>query len=67
MEDLENRIKGVIQKAAARENLFSFLRVLSQNINLSFVNVLLVYEQKPDAGIVCGKKAWEQLGRPVKG
>lgn len=67
MEDLENRIREVTQKAAAREKLFSFLRVLSQNINLSFVNVLLVYDQKPDAGIVCGKKAWEQLGRTVKG
>lgn len=65
MEDLENRITEVIRSAVSRDQLLSFLRVLSCNINLSLQNILLVYEQKQDSGVVCGKKAWEQLGRSI--
>ena len=65
MEDLENRIKEVIRSAVSRNQLLSLLRVLSCNINLSLQNLLLLYEQKQDAGVVCGKKAWEQLGRSI--
>lgn len=65
MEDLENRIKEVIQSAVSRDQLLSLLRVLSCNINLSLQNLLLLYEQKQDAGVICGKKAWEQLGRSI--
>ena len=65
MDDLENRLTDIIQKVASKDNLFSFLKVMSDNINLSLENILLVYEQKPDAGVVCGKRAWEQIGRII--
>lgn len=65
MEDLENRMKEVIRSAVSRNQLLPLLRVLSCNINLSLQNILLVYEQKQDAKVVCGKKAWEQLGRSI--
>lgn len=65
MADLENRLTGIIKEVVSKDNLFSFLKVMSDNINLSLENILLVYEQKPDAGVVCGKRAWEQIGRII--
>lgn len=66
MEDWENRARKIAEKAAARDGVFPFLRVCVENRNLSLINLLLVFEQNPEAKMVCGKRAWEQLGRTIK-
>ena len=66
MEDFQKEAKIIAQKAASREGIIAFLKICSENPTLSLPNLLLVYEQCPSAGIVCGKAAWEQLGRKIK-
>lgn len=66
MEDFQKEVKMIAQKAASREGIIAFLKICSENPTLSLPNLLLVYEQCPSAGIVCGKAAWEQMGRKIK-
>ena len=66
MEDLVIRAKEIAGKVASREELLPFLRVYAENMHLSLTNQLLVYGQNPKAKTVCGRTAWEQLGRKVK-
>lgn len=66
MDDLIRRVKSVAEKAASREEILPFLSVCVMNTHLSLLNLLLVYEQNPDAKMVCGKVAWERLGRTIK-
>lgn len=66
MEDLVSRAKEIADKVTTREELLPFLRVCVENMHLSLTNLLLVYEQNPEAKAVCGRAAWEQLGREVK-
>ena len=62
MADLESKVMSVVETAASKEGILNFLNVLVNNPHLSFLNLLLVYEQKPTAKMVCGRKAWEQMG-----
>ena len=66
MEDFQKEAKVIAQKAASREGIIAFLKICAENPTLSLPNLLLVYEQCPSAGIVCGKVAWEQMGRKIK-
>jgi len=66
MEDLVSKAKEIAGNVASREELLPFLRVCAENKHLSLTNQLLVYEQNPEAKTVCGRSAWEQLGRKVK-
>lgn len=66
MEGFQKEAKVIAQKAASREGIIAFLKICSENPTLSLPNLLLVYEQCPSAGTVCGKAAWEQLGRKIK-
>lgn len=66
MEDFVSRAKKIAGTVASREELLPFLRVCVENMHLSLTNLLLVYEQNPEAKAVCGRAAWEQLGREVK-
>lgn len=66
MDDLIRRVKSVAEKAASREEILPFLSVCVMNMHLSLLNLLLVYEQNPDAKTVCGKAAWERMGRTIK-
>ena len=66
MEDFQKEANMIAQKAASREGIIAFLKICSENPTLSLPNLLLVYEQCPSAGTVCGKAAWEQLGRKIK-
>ena len=63
---MESRAREVAEKVASREEILQFLRGCVANSNLSLLNQLLVYEQCPGAKTVCGKFAWNQLGRTVK-
>lgn len=65
MADLESKAMSVVETAASKEGILNFLNVLVNNPHLSFLNLLLVYEQKPTAKMMCGRKAWEQMGHTV--
>ena len=65
MADLESKSISVVERATSKEEILKFLNVLVNNSHLSFLNLLLVYEQKPTAKMVCGRKAWEQMGHTV--
>lgn len=62
MADLEGRAMDVVDIASSKDGILTFLNVLVNNPQLSFLNLLLVYEQKPTAKMVCGRKAWEHMG-----
>lgn len=55
----------VVDIAASKDGILTFLNVLVNNQQLSFLNLLLVYDQKPTAKMVCGRKAWEHMGHMV--
>lgn len=65
MADLEGRAMDVVDKAASKDGILTFLNVLVNNPQLSFLNLLLVYDQKPTAEMVCGRKAWVHMGHMV--
>lgn len=50
---------------AKTDNIMGFFNVMAHNINLSCLNLILLYTQLPDAQEVCGEMAWEQIGRKV--
>ena len=63
---MENRIMELVERAAYKDSILTYLKILSSNPHLSFQNLLLVFEQTSKAELVCGRKAWEQIGRTVK-
>lgn len=65
MADLENRAMDVVDIVASKDGILTFLNVLVNNPQLSFLNLLLVYDQKPTAKMVCGRRAWEYMGHMV--
>lgn len=66
MEVLRSRARAMAERVASREEILPFLRVCVRNSHLSLLNQLLVYEQCPEAKMVCGKNAWRHLGRTVR-
>lgn len=64
--DWEKQINEIAQGAVCRENILSLLRVAALNPGLDYRNVLLVYSSNPQACCVCGRMAWEGMGRVVK-
>lgn len=66
MDDWENKAREIAEGVAEKAHLLPFLRVLVRNRTFSLENLLFIYEQNPGSKAVCGKRAWEQLGRSVK-
>jgi len=55
----------VVNEAVTKEHIMSYLDVVKNNLNLSVLNQAMIYLQKPAAKMVCGKMAWESMGRTV--
>lgn len=66
MKRSEDELRSIVNQVFTRDKFLLFLRILAMNPNLSLENLLFVFEQKPEAKQVCGKKAWHHLGREVK-
>lgn len=62
-QDIKQRQVQILQKIATRENFLPFLRLMANNPGMSLKNLMFLFDQKPDAGIVCGKRCWSVLGR----
>lgn len=64
--DWEKTISEIVQVAVCRGSILSLLRVAALNPGLDYRNVLLVFNRNPQASCVCGRMAWEGMGRVVK-
>lgn len=62
----EKQISEIAQGAVCRSSILSLLRVAALNPGLDYRNVLLVFNRNPQASCVCGRMAWEGMGRVVK-
>lgn len=63
----ENQVlKMVANEAVTKEHIMDYLDVVKNNLSLSVLNQAMVYLQKSTAKMVCGKKAWESMGRTIK-
>ncbi len=65
MEDLERKAKALVERFVTKEYILSLLKTMVGNMHLSYLNLLLVADQRPEAKCVCGKKAWNRLGREI--
>ena len=56
----------VAKEAVQMEGIRSYLGVVARNPLLSPLNQALLYFQNPKSGLVCGRTAWEAMGREVR-
>lgn len=56
----------VAQSVVCKENIIGFLKLMADNINMSPMNLAMIYLQRQDAKMVCGRKAWKKMGYEVK-
>lgn len=66
MQQINQIIRQVAVEAVTKENIITYLEVVKNNLNLSVLNQAMVYLQRPKAKHVCGRKAWEDIGRKIK-
>lgn len=59
-------LRNVAEDVVCREKIISYLDLIASNPHLSVLNQAMLYFQKQDAGFVCGRRAWEAMGRKVK-
>ena len=71
-EELHERIDDALVglehelRNGSTDQLQTYLRFLSQFHNYSFGNVMLIALQNPDATLVAGYRAWQNMGRQVR-
>jgi hypothetical protein len=67
-EVIAANVKSLIEQLEAGHSdaLTAYLDAMSRFLNYSFVNILEIARQRPDATRVAGMYAWNQLGRRVK-
>ena len=66
VDDIGQIIEDSIEKVVSVNEIIQFLRLYVENKHLSLTNLLLLYDQNPKSRMVCGEKAWNQLGRKRK-
>lgn len=59
-------LKSNIRTITECENILTYLDVISSNPSLSYLNHLLLFAQGKRAEVVCGRGAWEAMGRKIK-
>lgn len=59
-------LKANIRTITECENILTYLDVTSSNPSLSYLNHLLLFAQGKRAEVVCGRGAWEAMGRKIK-
>ena len=62
IKDLKANIRNVIQN----ENILTYLNIIASNPSLSYLNHMLLFAQGKRAEVVCGRGAWEAMGRTIK-
>ena len=55
----------IANEVVCKEKIISYLDLLKNNINMSAINCSMIYLQNPNAKMVCGRKAWTEMGRNV--
>ena len=59
-------LKANIRTITECENILTYLDVISSNPSLSYLNHLLLFAQGKRTEVVCGRGAWEAMGRKIK-
>ena len=59
-------LKANIRTITDCENILTYLNVISSNPSLSYLNHLLLFAQGKRTEVVCGRGAWEAMGRKIK-
>ena len=62
IKELKSNVHTIIQK----ENILTFLDIVTANPSLSYLNHLLLFAQGKRVEVVCGRGAWEAMGRTIK-
>lgn len=62
IKELKSNVHTIIQK----ENILTYLDIVTANPSLSYLNHLLLFAQGKRAEVVCGRGAWETMGRTIK-
>ena len=62
IKELKSNVHTIIQK----ENILTYLDIVTANPSLSYLNHLLLFAQDKRAEVVCGRGAWEAMGRTIK-
>lgn len=60
------RLTGLVDCAAASEQLQRHLKAMAQFRQYSWYNAILIWLQQPNATLVAGYRKWQELGRWVK-
>lgn len=58
-------LKQVANEVVTKDHIIGYLDVVKNNLNMSVLNQAMIYLQRPHAKMVCGKKAWEIMGRTI--
>ena len=59
-------IRQVADTALDQSHIMQYLRVVANNIHMSVLNQAMIFLQRPDAKMVCGREAWGKMHRQVK-
>lgn len=66
MDQVQKQIDQALEKIFANNDFQHYLEVASKFPKYSLNNVVMIYAQKPDATMVQGYKAWQDLNRQVQ-
>lgn len=62
IKELKANVRTIIEK----ENILTYLDIVASNPSLSYLNHMLLFAQGKRAEVVCGRGAWEAMGRSIK-
>ena len=60
------QIEKTVEDVFRPENIKTYLDIVSNCINMNYLNHMLIYRQHPNATDVAGIQAWEMRGRKIK-
>lgn len=66
MAQAQKQVDQALEKIFANNDFQRYLEVASKFPKYSLNNVVMIYAQKPDATMVQGYKAWQDMGRQVQ-
>lgn len=66
MSNTNQIIRQVANTVVSQDHIMQYLNVVANNIHMSVLNQAMIYFQNPAAKMVCGKEAWNKMGRAIR-
>lgn len=66
MSNTNQILKQVANTVISQDHIMEYLDVVANNIHMSVLNQAMIYFQNPAAKMVCGKEAWNKMGRAIR-